>query len=146
MLSSQNCFFNCKTSCRKYRNATSILKYLKQFNLISSALLALFIKDSQLNLANIFKKLGIKRRSKNNKSQSKLLFSKMKRPRKIKQNRMSNNKIKLNQSLQSQKLISSQIQKSKLSKYTRGIVRTGMISLRYLCVTGHSYLYMVDWT
>jgi hypothetical protein len=69
MLSSLNCFFNCKISCRKYRNVTSILKYLKQFNLISSALLALFIKDSQLNLANIFKRLAIKRRPKNNKTQ-----------------------------------------------------------------------------
>jgi hypothetical protein len=145
MLSNQNCFFSYRTSYKKYRNATSILKYLRQFNLISSALLALFIKDSQLNLANIFKRLAIKRRSKKNKNQSKLSFSKMKRPRKIKQNRMSNNKIKLNQSLQSQKLINSQIQKSKLSKYTRDTVRTGMISLRYLYVTGHSCLFMADW-
>jgi hypothetical protein len=69
MLSNQNCFFSYRISCKKYRNATSILKYLKQFNLILSALLALFIKDSQLSLENIFKRLAIKRRSKNNKSQ-----------------------------------------------------------------------------
>ena len=71
---------------------------------------------------------------------SKLLFKKMLGLMKIfaKLNQM-NNKINLSQFLSSQKPTNSQIQKNKLSKYTRGTVKTGMISLRSLFATGHSY-------
>lgn len=101
MLSSPNYYFSYKTSCRKYRSATSILRYSRPSNLILSALLALSITDNQRCLANIFKRLGIRRRKIHKASISIMHFKKILRLMKIslKQNQKSNNKIKLSQSL-----------------------------------------------
>ena len=146
MLSSLNCFFSYKTSCKKYRNATSILRYSRPSNLTLSAPLILSIKDNLQCLANISRRLDIKRRILSKDSMKILLSIKMLILRKISTNpnKMSNNKINLNQSLLSQKLTNLPAQRNKLSKYTKDIVRIGTTSLRSLFATGPSYLFMAD--
>ena len=101
MLSSPNCYFSYKTSFKKYRSVTNILRYSRPSNLILSALLALSITDNQRCLANIFKRLGIRRRKIHKASMSIMHFKKMLRLMKIslKQNQKINNKIKVSQSL-----------------------------------------------
>ncbi len=146
MLSSLNYFFSYKTSCKKYKNVTSILKYSRPSNLTLSALLMLSIKDNLQCLANISRRLGIKRRTVSKDSMKIRLSMKILRLRKIsvKVNKKSNNKINLNQSLLSQKPTNLISQRNKLSKYTKDIVRIGMTSLRSLFAIGPSYLFMED--